>query len=417
MGLINTSHKEVIQSINNFQADILKHPYYLFNDKKANIVTYYNLNTTRTTLDVAAKIPYSNLGEESPLRFNRIKDMFLYGLERVSLSLEQGDFGLESSSITGDGVVLPDTIQPYPGDYFTINVVQQKYVFKVIDATPDTFQDGANYWRISYQLDQLNIDRLEPLVVAEFQFVSGNVGTNFNCILPKTKWDLSKELDDRAVLLKQFYKSLYYNEKVQTYTYTWLYKICQHNYHSAYFYDPYLIQFIMNNGILKNDGSKYIYIGHKTVLEPTFAIKYSKSIWACLEAREKDNIHACTIQTYAKYIDDPSTIFQTRYEDYYELTYDKPSAITEYTSQTITILDPQVIGHIEENDYFSYDDLKYSRYNLLVKYMNDQDISIEDLVVYDRIQDFENDPINYFLIPMAIFCMEYYIKKLMTKTS
>ena len=49
--------------------------------------------------------------------------------------------------------------------------------------------------------------------------------------------------------------------------------------------------------------------------------------------------------------------------------------------------------------------------------MNDQDISIEDLVVYDRIQDFENDPINYFLIPMAIFCMEYYIKKLMTKTS
>ena len=129
MGLVNVSHKEVVQSVANFQNDLLKNPYYLFNDQKAHIVDYFNLNTKKSTLDQALKIPYSNLGINSPLRFNYIHKMYLYGLSRIATNLEMGDFGLESSEVTGEAIVLPNTITPYPGDYFIVSLsIRRKYI-------------------------------------------------------------------------------------------------------------------------------------------------------------------------------------------------------------------------------------------------------------------------------------------------
>ena len=125
MGLLNVAHNQVTQSLIDLQADLLKNPFYLFNDKKAIPVDYYNLNTNKSTLDEALKIPYANIGVDSPLRFNLIKDFYLYGLERVTLNLDNGDFGIESSEITGEAIVLPDTIHPYPGDYFSVQMINR----------------------------------------------------------------------------------------------------------------------------------------------------------------------------------------------------------------------------------------------------------------------------------------------------
>ena len=161
MGLINISHSEMTQSMIDLQSDLLKNPYYLFNDKKGTPTEYYNLNTTRSTLDEALEIPYSNLGSDSPLRFNLVHGFYLYGLDRVQYSVDNGELGLESGEITGDAIILPDTITPYPGDYFSIIMVKQKYLFKVIEAHPDTFNNGANYWRISYVLQHLDVNVLK----------------------------------------------------------------------------------------------------------------------------------------------------------------------------------------------------------------------------------------------------------------
>ena len=114
MSLLNTSHSVMTQSVIDLQSDLLKNPFYLFNDKKGIPVDYYNINKNRSTLDDTLKIPYGLTDSESPLRFNLIHDFYLYGLDRIALSLENGDFGVESSDITGDAVILPDTITPFP---------------------------------------------------------------------------------------------------------------------------------------------------------------------------------------------------------------------------------------------------------------------------------------------------------------
>lgn len=415
MGLLNVSHANMTQSVIDLQADLLKNPFYLFNDKKGLPVDYYNINSNRTTLDDTLKISYDNCGKDSSIRFNLIHDFYLYGIDRVAMSLENGDFGVESSDISGDAIILPDTINPHPGDYFIINMVKQKYLFRVTSANIDSFDNGSNYWRIEYVLDRMAGDDIKPNIVEEFNFVSGNVGTEFTPVLASRKFDVCKNLDDVAVNMKQLFKGLYFNNKVQTYTFVYLYQICKAGMNSDYFYDPYMIEFCIKNKILDNSGDKYDFLDHKTTLRPEFNIKYARSIWKIIETREKDELPSCKHSSAASYIDDPGTIFSTRFEDYFELTYNDPDPVAEMFAHAIDIIDPQVIGHILDNQLFDYDS-KYGKYNILIKYFNYDDITTQDIIPLERIFENENNMENYFFIPMAIYVIEFYIKNLMARS-
>ena len=413
MGLLNVTHTQMTQSLVDFQMDLLKNPFFLFNDKKGLPVEYYNLNTTQSQLDQGLKIPYANIGPESPLRFNLVHDFYLFGMERISVQLENGEMGIEGSEISGEAIILPDTIRPYPGDYFTINMTKKKYLFQVRSATIDTLENGGNYYRIDYKLEYLSDDRLKPLVVNEFNFVSGNIGTNYSPVLSTTGYNLAKILDDTAVLLKQYFRGLFYNNKVQTFTFVYLYEVCVNGLNSSYFYDPYLIEFIIKNKILANTGDKYEYIDHKTFPKADFPIKYSKSIWRAIETKDKEHINSCIISSPGIYIDDPATIFSTRYENYFEMTYENPDPVADRWSSRLSIIPSQVIGHINEGQLFFNSPL--SKYNLLIKYFNDMEINAHDMDPLQRIDSYSNDKDTYYLIPIIIFILEYNIKKIMAR--
>lgn len=415
MGLLNVSHSTMTQSVIDLQEDLLKNPFYLFNDKKALPVDYYNINNNQSTLDKGLKTNYDNDGKETPFRYNLIHDFYLYGIDRVATSLESGDFGISGSEISGDAYILPDTITPYPGDHFVINMVKQRYQFIVSGVSTDTFDNGGNYYKIEYTLLHNDDSRLVGNVTDEFKFVSGNIGTEFTPVLQSQKYDVCKNLDDVCVNLKQLFKGLYFNNKVQTYTFVHLYHVCQTGMDSDYFYDPYMIEFCIRNKVLYNSGEKYDYIDHKTTLKPDFNIKYNKSIWKVIENREKDLLPECKHSSTALYIDDPGTIFSTRYENYFELTYNAHDATAEVYASALNILDPQIIGHILENQLFPSDS-KYAKYNLLIKYFNfDDHIGTEDILPLERIIETENTKENYFLIPMIIYIIEFNIKNTMAR--
>lgn len=415
MGLLNVSHSTMTQSVIDLQEDLLKNPFYLFNDKKALPVDYYNINNNQSTLDKGLKTNYDNDGKDTPFRYNLIHDFYLYGIDRVATSLENGDFGISGSEISGDAYILPDTITPYPGDHFVINMVKQRYQFIVSAVSTDTFDNGGNYYKIEYTLLHNDDSRLVGNVTDEFKFVSGNIGTEFTPVLQSQKYDVCKNLDDVCVNLKQLFKGLYFNNKVQTYTFVHLYHVCQTGMDSDYFYDPYMIEFCIRNKVLYNSGEKYDYIDHKTNLKPDFNIKYNKSIWKVIENREKDLLPECKHSSTALYIDDPGTIFSTRYENYFELTYNAHDATAEVYASALNILDPQIIGHILENQLFPSDS-KYAKYNLLIKYFNfDDHIGTEDILPLERIIETENTKENYFLIPMIIYIIEFNIKNTMAR--
>ena len=80
---INTKYYDTQESLVNMHQDLVQNPFYLFNDKKGTRVTYYNINTEKTTLDPASKLAYTNIGDESPIRYNIIHDMYLYQFNKL----------------------------------------------------------------------------------------------------------------------------------------------------------------------------------------------------------------------------------------------------------------------------------------------------------------------------------------------
>ena len=95
------------------------------------------------------------------------------------------------------------------------------------------------------------------------------------------------------------------------------------------------------------------------------------------------------------------------------MTYDDANPMINLFSPFLDIIDPQVIGHIIENQLFTYDS-KFGKYNLLIKYFNYcNTIESEDILPLEKINEFDNNMENYFLIPMIIYVIEFYIKELM----
>ena len=407
---INTTYKDTMDYITSASSDIIKNPLYIFNDKKALTVLYYNINCEKSTLDEAAKITYSDLGLSCPFRFNRINDMFIYGAEKIQLSLENGDFGLESGEIAGEAIILPDTITPYPGDYFEIPHIKSKLLFRINDVQKDTLDNGANIWKISYKLEHIDNVNILPLVVSDWNMVVNNIGTSYSPVIESTKYNIIEVLDNTAISLKNYFKDIFYNSRIQTFCFT--------NFYTDKFYDPYMIEFLIRNKILNNSGQRdYVYIDHKLKMHKTFSIDYNKTFFRSVETKDINHLKKAKTRSTAEYIKDIMSIFSKRPENYFCLNYSVASYESVPTIYSVhdvmQCLPDELVNNIIENKYFEEQDKMF--YNIIIKYFNNEDLNIKDLDCLEYIDYLDN--INlFFAIPILIYCIEYNIKKMMSTT-
>ena len=392
---VNTQYNKSIDNMVDNLKEIMKNPYYKWNDKYATATTYYNQNVEQSTLDEGSKLQYNDLDKNSPTKYNEIKDFFIYGIEAINISMENGDYGATSGDITGESIVLPNTITPYPGDYFKINYLKEKtLLFRVTDVTTDTLEIGSNIYKIQYQLET-SADHEIP-VADKYNMIVENVGTSFNSIIRSESYNLAETIDNILVTLKKYYKALFYQQRVQTFIF---------RYNGSNFYDPYMIEFLRENSLMDGDG-EYVYVGHQTKIGPTFPIKYNKTFFRCVEERDLKNIRKYIYQGTGKYIDNRLTIFNDRIEDYFEIEYNQDNTVN---FGIIPCFSETLISRIEagnlmgENNIFS---------NIIIKYFNRMQIVNSDLEKIELL-DYEDNVALFYLIPVIIYCLEKYIKGLM----
>lgn len=393
---INTEHRDNIDNLVTGLKDILKNPYYKWNDKSGTAVVYFNQNKEASTLDDSTKLYYADIGIDSPIKYNMIEDFMLYGIEQISISMENGEYGAEASEIAGEAIVLPNTIIPYPGDYFNIIYTEENLLFRVIDVTPDTLENGANIYKIQYKLES---SQLEEVLEADniedkYNMIVNNIGTGFNTIIRHESYNLIKSLDQVLYNLRIYYKSVFYKERVQTFVFL-------HN--GQRFYDPYMIEFLKENKIL--DGNEdYIYLCQQIKLSNLFPIKYNKTFFRCLETKDLKRLRFYEHRGSAEYISDPLSIFQTRLENYFEIKHEVSD--TEYG---LPCFKDDLINAIEDNRLLKCND---SVYNIIIKYFHNIPIDQEDIDNLDYI-DFSDNIIIFYSIPCIIYCIERFVKSLL----
>lgn len=394
---INTQYKNTIDSLVDGLKAKLDNPYYIFTDKKACIVDYYNRNINKSTLDEGTKHVYSPIGDNSPTKYNLIKDAYLYGIERMVVNLNNDEYGLESDPIEGDAIVLPNTFIPYPDDYFVIIHTDQKLLFRVLAVTTDTLENGANFYRLQYKLDRLDDSDIVKLVDGEYRMIINNIGTNFKAVIRSNDYELIEVLDNDILTLKKYYKSLFYNNKVQTFTFML---------NNNYFYDPFMIEFLIRNKILEGD-DEYTYISHQAVLPKTFAIDYDKTFFRSIELQDPKKI-SYNNSAIGVAISDVHSLMSCRLETYFMLQYQyNPSGL----NNQITIFDPDMLEKIRNNEYYEIGDDKFI-YNFIIAYFNNKPIDSKMVKLIEDI-DYNTNLTIFYLVPILIYVLEHYIKNLL----
>lgn len=390
---INTARKDTVDSLVNGIKHRLDSPFYFFNDKKPTVVTFYNVNDTKSTLDQGSKQIADIKDFDSPLKYNKIEGVFVYGLERVQAELEVGDFGIEANDIEGECILPPNSFRPYIDSYFTIDhITRGTYWFRIIKVTSDTLENGSNFWKLEYTLDDIGDDR-QLKVEKEFRFIADNVGSNYKSVIENKEYDFVERMEEVTNALRKTYMSLFFADSLQTFVYY---------YQDANFYDPETIEFMIRNRIMYGD--EYIFVDQALALPNTFSIQYNRSVYRYVEKCKRDFIFR---RYYGLMNDDPLSLLSTRLEEYYIVT---PDPQLKLVAEPIETFSNEFTAAVLQNQK---QDGEKKFYNIIANYFNDQKMITGEMI--DSLENVElmNNTELYHTIPIIIFILEKEMEKLM----
>jgi hypothetical protein len=393
---INTEIKTTTDSlIEGAKSRVSNNPFYARTDKKPTPVVFYNPDKDATSLDESTEQIYESVGPNSGLRFNKINGVLLYNIEKITLNIDISEFGPESSPIEGDAFLPPNTFKPYPEGYFVINYLGKNIFFRIMAVDLDTIQDGANFYKISYKLDNFDLD-IEKQVVGEYEFISDNIGTDYKTVITNNQYKFIDSIQDITSTLIDYYNALFFKKRVQTYIFA---------YNDVFFYDPYMVEFIIRNNILNGGPDKYNYITQQVFLPQTFCIEYDKTIFRCLETKNNNYNYR---KPYGIYIDDPSSLLTTRLEDYYMIDFKVNLGVL---ADEIDIFDNELISAIIEGKTFDINEPK-EYYNIISSYFTGKDITQGMIDALNRLE-YSPGVELFYTIPMIIFILNNYAIKLL----
>ena len=75
--ILETTYHDTVEKITSFNSSLVNNSFYVLNDKKPSIVTYYNINKDKSSLDPGSKLSYNNIGKDTSIRFNKIEDFII----------------------------------------------------------------------------------------------------------------------------------------------------------------------------------------------------------------------------------------------------------------------------------------------------------------------------------------------------
>lgn len=402
----NSSYVDELDSLQTgFKENILDNPFYKYNAVPESIVTYYSLDKENSTLDEAANNIETYIDRaDSPIKYRKIENFIIYGLEKVILNLDIGEFGLENSDISGEGMIITGTIIPYSGDLFTINHTNTELLFKVINSQPDTLPNGANCYKVEYKLFKLDKVHLEDNLTGEYTFLHNNVGTELNPVIEKDKYKELYELDRISNILVEYYKDMFYDSRVNSFIY---------RNKELRFYDAILTQFLIDTDILNNTSDKYLYLSQQIKTEKDFNIKYNRSFYNALIRKNKDIVDRVDSFCYGELIESKIGIFYTRPEEYFSMKYERIDMNPTFLHcLTYDIFDRVFLNNVIENVKYEDNKTKFL-HNMIIKYFNDENISNNDLKNLEYLDFLEDNVDLFYYIPCVIYIIEQEIRSIL----
>ena len=397
MGFLIDEQRVVDENIFQYEGR-LKSPSARIQSTTPTFVTYYHINVDESTVDTGFKDVASILGHRSPIRFNKIENFPITGLDQVVLNIQDEEQGLDSN-FDGDAIIYSGTIRPVPNDFFIIPVFDQPLLFKVTDINYDT-AISDNFYRITFKLefsDQVMIDQLNKQVMDDYICNLTDIGTEQQCILKKSIYEQIKIVDKVYKEIVDFYMAMFYSKRHNVFL--------VNTGMNKKLYDPLQTEFINKHQLFnqKND-LKTIMLTDEYASDSKRKLKYQKSFYRYVELRRNE-----LLSRFPYTIRPGVTIKESTFSRWYETNIDVLD-ITEYNKSCKTwfILTEEYKTCIEIDAPCESEVAEFIK-----KFLRKEDLKITDIPdnVDEELIYMNNDIEVFFFTPVVLYIIREIIKK------
>ena len=371
-------------------------------------VTYYNINTIESTVDLGFSNVDKILGPQSPIRFSEVKNFPIYGLEAIQLDIDEADEGITGSFDSGELIVLPDTITPYPDDFFILEHKGFDFLFRITSVNYDTIKSN-NFYKLSFTVKYVTKEdsiKILEQVTEKFTCIVGNIGTEDRCIIEDGTYELLERMKYLYEEISNRYKLFYYHKKYNVIMY-------YDNEQKLGIYDRYVNMFIQKHGLFYDkETHRAIYLNNEDE-SCCFALEYDNSLFRTFEARKKIKRYPYN-NFKIQEIRNMYSVFKYYSAKVYSLRF-KDGTVEYFPHQ---IIDAMVSGNIPDKSAESVFEFNEAD-RLIVKYMNDQIDSIHN-IDFDSLEEFtffQPDWTNMIKVPLLLYVMKGYYKLFIKKQS
>ena len=364
--------------------DKLNSAFTRFLETTPTYVTYYNINSVESTVDLGFSNVDMILGSESPIRYSEVKNLPIYGMEAIQLDIDESDEGMDSS-YDGELIILPDTITPYPDDFFILEHKGYNFLFRVTAVNYDTIKSN-NFYKISFTIKYVTEEDSKKIlnqVTEKFTCIVGNIGTEDRCIIEDGVYELLQRMKYLYSEICERYKMFFYNKKYNVIMYYDAEEMLG-------IYDRYVNMFIKKHGLF-----------------------YDNSLFKVFEARKKIKRYPYN-NFKIQEIKNIYSVFKYYSAKVYSVRF-KGGSVEYFPHQ---IIDAMVSGNIPDKtaeSVFPFDEAD----RLIVKYMNDQIDSIHN-IDFDSLEEFtyfQPEWANMIKVPLLLYVMKGYYKLFIKKQS
>ena len=382
-------------------------------ESSPTFVTYYSKDALMSTQDVGLGEVVEIVGNESPIKYNKIHNFPLFSLDEIIPSLYfDEEVGFETNK-ESSALIIPGTIIPMPDDLIIFDNYDYtedniKTVYRITNVEMSSLSTKT-FYKVSFSGYDIFPEFLEEKQIKdEYGLVYENIGTDKNALIIQKDLLLVDKISELKENLCKKYIDYFYMYKINSFCF---YK------DDYYCYDACLAHFISNSRIFieKRNFLKNLVI--EDLLNTSRY--YDRTIYGLLEYRNQSNIDKEYFNGYL--LSDLNcsifSLYQDKFKELLPTTFVKKSKCKNCSN-----CNKCKNKSNNEFSYFTSNDFK----RIILEYENIN--SVKDLNIFDKlyilyIKDFNNikneefvsliedikvsyDIQNYIFIPIVIFILD-----------
>jgi hypothetical protein len=350
----------------------------------------------------------SEIGENSPIRFNKITEFPVYNFPTINPDITYDESGYDIELDLSGIVILPNTIKPTVADYiiFKIPGIDKELLFRVNNVNYNTIQSN-DFYLIDIDIKDIgpNLETtMVNQVVETYQTIFDNIGTQDKCFLLLEDVESALGIVKLYTGLLDLYKNIFYNKECDSFV---LYENTL--YPNIWFYDAFLTKFINDSNLYFTPNStNSLILTINTLIPRDFENQFSKTLLNAVLNRSVDFLHTYTYfnQTFISKQFSPfvlndydcncsNLLFYDNKLEADEVSSYRDGYIADYYS--VELIEQIKSGTLTSTDYLD---------TIIFNYLNGNNTNIDKTILLNY--RFTNNIRTYMYLPIILFIVRQY---------